>query len=108
MSSHREHFRNFKDCSTYVHIANGAKLTALGVGDIWLKGNLRDGATNNIQLRNVLYVPELGPQNLVSVRCIQQAGASIMFSENDGGTVTISKENEIVAIGELQASTVAY
>ena len=28
-----------------------------------------------------------------------------MFSENDGGTVTISKENEIVAIGELQGNS---
>ena len=101
MSSHRDHFHNFKECSTYVHIANGARLTAIGIGDIWLSGELGQGVTNKIQLRNVLYVPELGPQNLVSVRCIQQAGASIVFSESQGATVMISKRNETLAIGEL-------
>jgi len=76
MSSQRHYFSNFREYATYMHIANGARLTAAGVGDIWLAVEKGNHTTTEIKLREGLYVPDLGSQNLVSVRCIQQAGAS--------------------------------
>jgi len=36
MSSHRILFRKYRGCETHVHIANGSKMIATGIGDIWL------------------------------------------------------------------------
>jgi len=105
MSSHRIRFRNYQECETHVHIANGSKMIATGIGDIWLMAKAAHGKWNDVQLENMLYVSELGPQKLVLVRCIQQAGASVVFSEHDGGNVTISKENNQIASAELRADS---
>jgi len=105
MSSQRQYFSNFREYATYIHIANGARLTAAGVGDIWLAVEKGNHMTTEIQLREVLYVPDLGSQNLVSVRCIQQAGASVVFSERDGQKVEISKNNETIAWAELRGNS---
>jgi len=61
--------------------------------------------TTEIQLREVLYVPDLESQNLVSVRCIQQAGASVVFCKRDGQKVKISKNNEAIAGAELRGNS---
>jgi len=105
MSSHRILFRNYRECETHVHIANGSKMIATSIGDIWLMAKAARGEWNDVQLQNVLYVPELGPQNLVSVRSIQQAGASVVFSEHDGGDVTISKGNNQIATAKLRGNS---
>ena len=101
MSSQRQYFSCFREYETYIHIANGSRLTTAGIGDIWLKVERGDNTTSEIQLRDVLYVPDLGSQNLLSVRCIQQAGASVVFGEREGRKVEISKNNELIAIAEL-------
>jgi len=84
MSSQRQYFSNFREYATYIHIAKGARLTAAAVGDIWLAVEKGNHMPTQIQLREVLYVPDQGSQNLVFVKCIQQAGASVVFSERDG------------------------
>jgi len=104
MSSQQQYFSNFREYATYIHIANGARLTATGVGNIWLAVEKGNHTTTEIQLREVLYVPDLGSQNLVSVRCIQQAGAWVIFSERDGQKVKISKNNEAIAWAELRGN----
>ena len=101
MSSHKDLFQNYREYETYIHIANGTKLIATGMGDIWLIAKPSGGEQSDIRLQNVLYVPELRPQNLVSVRYIQQAGASVVFGGGDGGNVTISKETRPIATAEL-------
>jgi len=104
MSSHGVFFRNYRECGTHVHIAKGSKMIATSMGDIWLMAKAAQAAWNDVQLQHVLYVAELGPENRFSVRCIQQVRASVVFSEHDGGNVTISKGNNPIGTAELQGN----
>jgi len=71
MSSHKNLFQNYGECNTYIHIAKCTKLTSTGIGHLWLVMKEEPGSPNAIQLQNVLYVPDLGPENMNSVRWLQ-------------------------------------
>jgi len=68
-----------------------------GEGDILLNLQL-DGETNQVLLKKVLYIPEIGSSRLVSVRCIQAAGGVVSFTEN---TVSITHEGKLHGIARL-------
>ena len=79
MSSMRELFANFATHKASISIASGETIEATGIGEIMITVKDRQDHPTPIRLRDVLYVPSLGPQNLVSVRCIQQAGGTVVF-----------------------------
>ena len=58
-----------------------------------------DNETNQVLLKKVLYVPEMGSSGLVSVRCILAAGGVVTFAEN---TVCIRHEGKVHGIARLQ------
>jgi len=98
MTSDRTQFQNLTRVQISISIANGATMTAEGEGDILLNLQL-DDETNQVLLKKVLYVPEMGSSGLVSVRCIQAAGGVVSFAEN---TVSITHEGKLHGIARLQ------
>ena len=86
MTSDRTQFQHITPVQTPIHIGNGATMIAEGEGDVLLNLTVK-GVKNPVILKKVLYVLEMGSSGLVSVRCIQAAGAVVSFAEN---TVSIS------------------
>lgn len=74
-------------------------ISALKRGSINVITNLGVSGT----LENVLYVPDI-PYNLLSVRRIQEAGMSILFSEN--GQVTVRKDGAILLTGKSKQNLI--
>jgi len=98
MSSQRDLFGNFRDYTATISIANGETINATGIGEMLFTVWNGRGDRAPIWLQEVLYVPGLGPNNLVSVRCIQKAGAMVIFSGSKQEEVSISKDGEEIAI----------
>ena len=101
MSSPRELFQNFKPHSATISIANGGTINATGIGEILITvwNGQEDGTP--IRLREVLYIPRLGPNNLVSVMCIQQIGAMVLFCGSKENQVSITSNGEEIAVAKL-------
>jgi len=98
MTSDRTQFQNLTPARISISIANGATMIAEGEGDILLNLQL-DDETNQVLLKKVLYVPEMGSSGLVSVRCIQAAGGVVSFTKN---TVSITHEGKLHGMAKLQ------
>ena len=105
MSSRMELFQNFKPLSATISIANGGTINATGIREIFITvwNGKEDGTP--IRLREVLYVPGLGPNNLVSVRCIQQTGAMVLFGSFKENQVSITMNCEEIAVAKLQRNS---
>jgi len=98
MTSDRTQFQDITPVRTSISVANGATMTAEGEGDVQLN-LLVDGVKNQVILKKVLYVPEMGSSGLGSVRCIQAAGGVVCFAEN---TVSITHEEQLHGVAKLQ------
>jgi len=105
MSSRRQLFQNLKPHSATISIANGGTINATGIGEIFITvwNGQEDGTP--IRLREVLYVPGLGPNNLVLVRCIQQTGAMVLFGGSKENQVSITTNGKEIAVGKLQRNS---
>ncbi len=57
-----------------------------------------DDHTQNISLKEVLYLPEL-EKNLLSVHAMVKRGATVTFKEDK---CEISRNSKILAVGEIQ------
>ena len=57
----------------------------------------RDGSTENIAFRDVLYLPDL-EKNLLSVRAMIKLGASVEF---EGDLRRVTRNSKLLAIGEM-------
>jgi len=101
MSSERELFSNFTQHKAIISIANGKAIEATGIGEIVITVQDSQGARTPIRLRGVLYVPALGPNNLVSVRCIQQAGGTVVFGGLTQDRVGIHMDGKEMGVAEL-------
>ena len=98
MSSQRELFTDFKTHKVSISIANGRTIKATGIGKIWITVWNGKGDGTPICLQEVLYVPELGANNLVSVRCIQQAGTTVLFGSGLKQEASIRFDEDEIAI----------
>ena len=76
-------------------------MMAEGEGDVKLN-LVVNGAKNQVKLRKVLFIPEMGSSELVSVRCIQAAGGVVSFAED---TVSITHGETLHGIAKLQHNT---
>jgi len=105
MSSQRELFTNFKTHTASISIANGGTIKATGIGEIWITVWNCKGDGTPICLQEVLYVPEQGANNLVSVRCIQQAGTTVLFGSGPKQEASIRFDGDEIAIAELRKNS---
>jgi len=98
MTSDHSQFKDITPVQTSISVANGATMIAEGEGDVELD-LMVEGVKNQVTLKKVLYVPEMGSSGLVSVRCIQAAGGVVKFA---GNTVSITHGEKLHAIAKLQ------
>jgi len=105
MSGKRNLFRNLKTYNASISIANGKMIGAAGKGEILIEAKDSKGNSTPILLREALYVPGLGPNNLVSVRCIEKAGAIVVFGESGPNEVSIRMNGEEIAVANLQPNS---
>jgi len=94
-------FRNLKPYNAHISIANGDTIEAAGIGEIVINVKNTNGHESPITLREVLYVPGLGPNNLVSVCCIQLAGAAIHFAGSGRNEVNILANRDEITVARL-------
>jgi len=105
MSSEWELFTNFAQHKATISIANGKAIEATGIGEIVITVQDSKGARTPIRLRGVLYVPALGPNNLVSVRCIHQACGTVVFGGLTRDRVGIHMDGKEMGVAELRRNS---
>ena len=105
MSAQQSIFRNFRSYNARISIANGEAIEATGIGEILITVSNRGESETLIRLQDVLYVPALGPNNLLSVRCIQQAGATLVFGGSEPNTVSVQMNGDEIAFAKLQSNS---
>lgn len=76
---------------TSIRIANDKMLEVKGCGKVNMSITDKNGKTQNIQITNVLYVPELA-SNLLSVSQLIKKGHSVQFHDNGCKILNNSKE----------------
>ena len=85
----------FKQPSS-VNLGDNRSILAYGKGVCRLVADL-DGRTQNVSLRDVLYVPDL-EKNLLSVRAMVKLGANVMFT---GDKCEVTRNSKLLAVGEI-------
>lgn len=85
-----------------IRIANNNLLKVECCGNISIKVITNDGSMETIQVRNVLYVPEL-KTNLLSISKIIESGCKILFNEH--GCEIYNQSNKLVAKAYLMNNT---
>ncbi|CAG4958833.1 unnamed protein product [Colias eurytheme] len=85
-----------------IRIANNKELKVECCGNVCIKVKAHDGSTDSIQVRNVLFVPEL-KTNLLSVSKIIQSGCNVIF--NESGCKIYNASNKLVAHARLMNAT---
>lgn len=89
---------NYTEVNEKVTVANGQQMTAIGVGDGFLKTKISTDKTRKIRVQNVLYVPELD-NPLLSVKKLCQLGHTVEFKEN---RCTIKDKNSVLGTGRIE------
>ena len=79
-----------------VNLGDDRTISAYGKGSYNILADI-NGRTQNISLREVLYLPELG-KNLLSIRAMTRLGASVEFQ---GDECLISRNGKLLAKGEI-------
>ncbi|KFD59738.1 hypothetical protein M514_28083, partial [Trichuris suis] len=93
MTSEKTFFKSLRPYKQQIYLANGASVYTAGIGDGWLQCRLPNGRTQQVQLKNVLYVPVI-QGNLLSVRQIVQHGFRVIFEDT---ACTVSRRSRVVA-----------
>lgn len=104
MSGDRSLFQNLRDISPNswpIHGIGGITLYARGVGTIKLLINSNDGEPTEGEIKDVLYVPDLGV-NLVSIVCLDSSGFEISFSQSKA---TIKRNKKVVLTASKSKGT---
>ena len=70
MTNNLDLFLNIQPYHKRVCYANNTSSLALGIGTIAIQGKLPNGNTSSILLQRVLYVPDLGSDNLFAWNAI--------------------------------------
>ena len=101
MTADKSLFESLSSIRAPIRIANGPEMIAIGEGDIVLD-LVVDRRVNQVLLKKVLYVPDMGQSGLVSVRCIQAAGGIISFGVPEKDLVSICHGKKLVGIARLE------
>jgi hypothetical protein len=98
MTFERDHLTDYVEFKQpcKVNLGDNRTILAYGKGNYNLVADL-DGCTQNISLKEVLYLPDLG-KNLLSVRAMVKLGALVTF-ESDVCKVT--RNSKLLALGEM-------
>ena len=80
-----------------VNLGDDRTILALGKGTYNLVADLGNGSTQNIALKEVLYLPDL-KKNLLSVQAMAKLDASIQF---DGTECKIMRNSKLLATGKI-------
>ena len=100
MTFERDHLTDFvefkKPCETCKKFEDNRTILAYGKGNYDLIADL-DGCIQNISLKEVLYLPDLG-KNLLSVRAMVKLGALVTF---EGDICKVTRNSKLLAIGEM-------
>lgn len=81
-----------------ITVANNTTVTVQHMGNVNLSLRGKDGKINQIQVRDILYVPELST-NLLSVSQLTNKGCHVIF--NDTGCEIRNKQMELVSTARL-------
>ena len=92
MTSDQTLFKNLQLHSGFVRFADGQKRPLKGLGSIILPVVLSNGTTSSITLKNALYVPSLGPTNLLSRIKAEEAGLTLMVKPSQFIIKNVGKE----------------
>lgn len=98
MSFQRELFTNFREFSSnecHVKVGDGRKLNVMGIGDIDVQINNKQGTT--ITIKDVLLAPDLD-RNFLSVSRATEKGMRAVFEEG-AKRVLFMKDSKIIAEG---------
>ena len=79
-----------------VNLGDNRTILAYGKGNYDVIADL-DGCIQNISLKEVLYLPDLG-KNLLSVRAMVKLGALVTF---EGDMCKVTRNSKLLAIGEM-------
>ena len=92
MTADKALFEELQPHSGHVTFADGQKRPVQGIGSITLPVVLSNGTTSSITLKNVLYVPSLGPTNLLSWTKAEEAGLTLMVKPSQFIIKNVGKE----------------
>ena len=102
MSSMQEPFENLTDHKASISIASGETMEATGVGEIVITVKDGNNCPTPIRLQEVRYVPTLRSNNHISVRCIQQAGGTVVFGGATQDRVGIHMNGVEMGVAKLR------
>lgn len=100
MSADPHFFTQIRPHKSPVHLANGNKIFSVGIGNGFLKCVDEDGEENTVEVKEILFVPDLRG-NLISVQQLAQRGLNVNF-ENDLCKIQI--HNRTIAIAKATSS----
>lgn len=81
-----------------ITVANNTTVAVQKMGNVNLDCYNKEGKLNHIQVRNILYIPELST-NLLSVSQLVKNGCHVIFNEN--GCDILNRNKELVATAKL-------
>lgn len=91
MTGNRDWFKELRKCENpKIKIANNAKLSVEGKGDIDLKIHV-NGSADQLKVKDTLYIPELSA-NLLSVSKITSKGYTVTFTKEKCVITDLNKE----------------
>ena len=85
---------DFKSTLGKVNVANGARMTSIGVGKLDVTTTGHDGKELKVSLSNVLVVPGLS-YKLLSVKRITASGGAVQFEPRGGGVIIFENKKRI-------------
>ena len=85
MTNNLDLFLNIQPYRKRVRYANNTSSLALGIGTVAIQGKLPNGNTSSILLQRVLYVPDLGSDNLFSWNAVCGMGSDIFIRKEING-----------------------
>lgn len=98
MSNDKEFFTEFTSTvKDKITVADGKEITSYGIGDGYINCLISPTKTSKVQVKNVLYVPELDG-NLLSVKKLAENGNVIIFKDD---RCVIRNGNQVKALGQI-------
>lgn len=93
MTNEQDFFTVLQETTTTIFLADGSSVKAAGIGDGRLACKISNNRVQIIELKNVLYVPQLDG-GLLSVRRITEQGHRVVFK---GDTCTFYQGRQVIA-----------
>lgn len=98
MASKLKMFTDMRKHTESIYVANGHKVTAVGIGTVNAKFINKLGDITVVSIANVLYVPQI-QGNFISVRRLAKLGYTVTFN-NEECNIAYAHDGRQVALGE--------